>query len=163
MSNAKPGPAAAARHQIQGLMAQETSLYEALIKHLEQEQQALLTLEIDSLAQTVTDKNAVLDRLLTVRAARRDYLTRGGNADRTDPSIPPGLGALIAQHQRQLASLNARVATINSQNRALINDGLEIIKQFMDIVTGARSGPRTYQQRGQLATGTVESRFNYQV
>lgn len=151
------------RPAIQHLMAQEMALYEELLQCLQQEQQALLNLQVDDLFQKVMAKENILTQLLAARDSRQNGLVRLGAADSGETAVLTWLTSLIARHQSQLASLNARVSTINLQNRTLIKDGLEIINEFMGIVSGARDCPPTYQRQGLLTTEKLKNRFNYQV
>jgi len=148
---------------LQTWIAQETALYEELLDWLQQEQRHLIKLEIEELFKTVRAKESLLPRLLAAREKRQNYLNRLGLTPSGETSGLTGLAALIKQQRRRLASLTKQISQVNLQNRTLIQDGLEIIQEFMDLALGAQVGPRTYQRQGILNHASGSAGFNRQV
>ncbi|MDD3581040.1 MAG: flagellar protein FlgN [Desulfobacca sp.] len=163
MSNHDPESTRPDQVALQTWISQETALYEELLDCLEQEQRHLLKLEIEELFKTVRVKESLLQRLLAAREKRRDFLNRLAASPTGGTPGLPGLESLINQQRRRLASLTKRISQVNLQNRTLIQDGLDIIQEFIDLASGAQNNPRTYQRQGILDHATGSAGFNRQV
>lgn len=159
MKDCDPGHREPTQAALQALMAHETALYADLADGLEQERQALIALQEEALFQAVQTKEAILGRLLAVREKRRACLRELGWDDKAGNPAISWLGPLVSAHQQHIADLSARVAATNGRNRALIEEALEIVQKFTDLLREAESGPRTYQPQGLVAVRAGIPRF----
>lgn len=73
-------------------------------------------------------------------------------------ALPPGEGE---ENAADLAALKRRVGAQLSRNRAIITAALELIQDFLDVLTPP--GPGLYQQAGRLQTGTGSHILHRQV
>lgn len=149
--------------EVQTVIQQETLLYEELLDCLEKEREALVAQQTDDLFSVVMAKSKILQQLLEARQERKDNLRRWGVNEDGNAGGPLWVRDLLSQHQKRLASLNARIIGKNAQNRELVVDSLEVIQQFVDILTGGKQLPQTYQRQGLLKNTKTPARFNYKV
>jgi flagellar biosynthesis/type III secretory pathway chaperone len=147
--------------EVQTIILQETLRYEELLDCLEKEREALVAQQTDDLFSLVMAKSKILQQLLEARQERKDTLIRLGVNENGNSGGPPWVRDLLSQHRKRLAGLNVRIIGKNAQNRELVVDSLEVIQQFVDILTGANQRPQTYQRQGLLKNTKTPARFNY--
>ena len=126
------------------LILQEISLYQELLKCLEQEAQALATAQEETILSLARTKEEILERLLGVKKARLEQ---------------PGPGASKTLH-KDLARLEREVATLNLRNREIISASLEVIEDF--ISQFRPPGPGLYRQEGRVEEGSGRTLFHRQ-
>ncbi len=148
--------------KLQALLDQETSLLNELHDCLEQEQQALLASEVDALFALAVRKEAILKQLVAARQARLHFLKELTTKAPTEGGVP-GLSRLVERQRRLVTALMAQIARLNTQNRLFIQDALDVIDEFVDIVSGAKTAPAFYQSKGLISKEKISSRFNCQV
>jgi flagellar biosynthesis/type III secretory pathway chaperone len=139
---------------IEKLIEKKIQLYHELRHCLETEQKALIHVEMDTLWQISSQKDAVCAKIGCVKEAIASTAAPFCSKIPFDlyqlfAVLPRSRMAALSDSIQQLSVLKKEIAAMRDQNMGFMNDSLEFIDEIMAIISGSggKNGSAVYNRR----------------
>jgi len=153
-------------------LSREISALQDLLLLSEQEKEAVIQNDVQSISSIVEQQQSLLNALKTIRTEREGRLSSlsGSRAPDEPLNLKDVIDALSGETGDELRRLFAQresvaqqLRSITALNRKLIDTQLQYTSYCVNLITGQGSTPGTYSESGAIKEGGARSIFDQSV